>query len=587
MEAVQRLEQEISRLHASFAKLQQALYGLIEREGLLSQNSELQLEVDRQQKECIQLYSVLTNQTQDLKKVASNNYGSHVHLINEVVEPMLAFEGQNKINRQLEDELQQEGKKWQAEREQLQQENEKLKEENDNQCNFLSMNLTRCPQTQTEAFMQNEIRRLTSEKLDLQEKLDLAKEEVQQCKLHLKLKAKAVKDACLLASKLNNKAETVESATQKALVKSQDQKNNVSVAIKKRVTRKNREPKKKESIYQGMFEFHKKDVQQIVWHLIFELKPCIAVTLLPELPAYILFMCIRHTDDTNDDEKLWSLLTATVNTIKKVMKERHDDIDTMVLWLTNTVRLLNNLKQYSRDRKFQTVNTRRQNEQCLRNFYLSEYKQVLSNTAVEIYQSLTGHIQEKIRPLVVPAILEHEPKQSLSSIQPLETLLQELNSIHKIMQCHSVDSEIILQIFRQIFYFICAISLNNLLLRENLCHLTKGWQIRRNLSQLEQWWCDTTRKSLPIFSIDFLKDSMEPETLQPIIQASHLLDTHNLDENVQNICDMCDKLSVVQATLLMDTKFTFPVILPFKPSKIKLEYIEVPEELDLPMLKKV
>ncbi|XP_046985925.1 unconventional myosin-Va-like [Schistocerca americana] len=223
--------------------------------------------------------------------------------------------------------------------------------------------------------------------MDLQEKLDLAKEEVQQCKLHLKLKTKAVEDACLLASKLNNKAETVESATQKALVKSQDQKNNVSVAIKKRVRRKKRVPRKKESIYQGMFEFHKKDVKQIVWHLIFELKPCIAVTLLPELPAYILFMCIRHTDHTNDDEKLWSLLTATVNTIKKVMKERHDDIDTMILWLTNTVRLLNNLKQYSRDRKFQTVNTRRQNEQCLRNFYLSEYKQVLSNTAVEIYQN--------------------------------------------------------------------------------------------------------------------------------------------------------------------------------------------------------
>ncbi|XP_046984416.1 unconventional myosin-Va-like [Schistocerca americana] len=194
------------------------------------------------------------------------------------------------------------------------------------------------------------------------------------------------------------------------------------------------------------------------------------------------------------------------------------------------------------------------------------------------------------------------------------------------MECHSLDSEIILQIFRQIFYFICAISLNNLLLREDLCHLTKGWQIRRNLSHLEQWWCDTTRKSLPVFSIDFLKDSMKPETLQPIIQASHLLDAHKLDENVQNVCDMCDKLSVVQiikilnllttidefeehvpvsfihkvqaklqernepqeqVTLLMDTKFTFPVVFPFKPPKIKLEYIEVPEELDLPMLKKV
>ena len=39
----------------------------------------------------------------------------------------------------------------------------------------------------------------------------------------------------------------------------------------------------------------------------------------------------------------------------------------------------------------------------------------------------------------------------------------------------------------QLFYFICASSLNNLLLRKDLCHWTKGMQIRYNLSHLEQW----------------------------------------------------------------------------------------------------
>lgn len=41
---------------------------------------------------------------------------------------------------------------------------------------------------------------------------------------------------------------------------------------------------------------------------------------LPGLPAYILFMCIRHTDYMNDDEKVRSLLTNTINAIKKVVK---------------------------------------------------------------------------------------------------------------------------------------------------------------------------------------------------------------------------------------------------------------------------
>ncbi|XP_046984873.1 unconventional myosin-Va [Schistocerca americana] len=622
---LQQLEVEYSRLRANLAKMQIAVAEGSGQEEFLREYNELQLDFDRQREENIQLHSVLAKQTQGLKNVASNNYGSHVDLINEDGELVMAFEAQKKINRQLEDELQQEKNRWQVEREELQQENEKLREENDNQRKLLSMSLTKSPQTQTEAFMQHEIRRLTSENLDLQEKLDLAKEELRQCKKNLKLQTKALKDAGLLPNELDNSTETAESATEKTLVKSQDQRNNI------RVTRK------KESHYQGMFEFRKEDVQHIVRHLIFELKPRIAVTLLPGLPAYILFMCIRHTDCTNDDEKVRSLLTATINTIKKVTKKRHDDMDTTVLWLSNTLRLLHNLKQYSGDKTFQTENTPRQNEQCLRNFDLSEYRQVLSDIAVGIYQSLIGHIQEKVQPLVVPAILEHEAISGLSSQKPsgmrgraastsrdsepfldaqksLDALLQELNSIHKIMGYHGVDPELIVQIFRQMFYFICASSLNNLLLRKDLCHWTKGMQIRYNLSHLEQW-CRDTR----------LQDTNVPDTLQPIIQAAHLLQARKLDEDVQSVCDMCDKLSMFQiikilnlyttidefeervpvsfirkiqaklqernepqeqATLLMDTKFTFPVRFPFNPSNIRLEDIEVPEVLNLPMLKK-
>jgi hypothetical protein len=44
------------------------------------------------------------------------------------------------------------------------------------------------------------------------------------------------------------------------------------------------------------------------------------------------------------------------------------------------------LKQYSGDKTFQAENTQKQNEQCLQNFDLSEYRQVLSDIAVWIYQ---------------------------------------------------------------------------------------------------------------------------------------------------------------------------------------------------------
>ena len=54
--------------------------------------------------------------------------------------------------------------------------------------------------------------------------------------------------------------------------------------------------------------------------LLLELKPQVLAGTVPCLPAYILYMCIRHADYVNDDLKVHSLLTSTINGIKKVLK---------------------------------------------------------------------------------------------------------------------------------------------------------------------------------------------------------------------------------------------------------------------------
>lgn len=51
-----------------------------------------------------------------------------------------------------------------------------------------------------------------------------------------------------------------------------------------------------------------------------DLKPQALAGTVPCLPAYILYMCIRHADYVNDDLKVHSLLTSTINGIKKVLK---------------------------------------------------------------------------------------------------------------------------------------------------------------------------------------------------------------------------------------------------------------------------
>ncbi|KAI5716862.1 hypothetical protein M8J76_013607 [Diaphorina citri] len=384
--------------------------------------------------------------------------------------------------------------------------------------------------------------------------------------------------------------------------------------------------RKNKRTYLGMFEFEKSDINIIMKRLITDLKPRIAVNLLPGLPAYIFFMCVRHTDYINDEEKVRCLLSAIILNVKRVVKKRYEDLDSTILWLTNLLRLLNLLKQYSGEKAFQTDNTEVQNAQCLANFDFREYRQVLSDTGVWIYQAVVRFMEEKINSIVIPAILEFESIPVMSSGKPsrlgrsesvgsspgdLQALLM---SFYKLLVLHGIDMEIINQVFKQLYYYIGASSLNNLLLRKELCHWTRGMQIRYNLSHLEQFTRDNK-----------MADGEINEQLSPLIQASQLLQARKTQEDVNTVCEMCNKMSTnqiikllnlytpaddyeerisqsfihliqeklkerpqsEQSTLLMDTKFNFSVRFPFSASNIQLEHIEIPDVLQVPMLKKI
>ena len=49
---------------------------------------------------------------------------------------------------------------------------------------------------------------------------------------------------------------------------------------------------------------------------------------------------------------------------------------------------------------FQSENTAKQNEHCLRNFDLSEYRQILSDLAVWIFEELIKFIESQIHPMI-------------------------------------------------------------------------------------------------------------------------------------------------------------------------------------------
>uniref|UniRef100_A0A8B9CYI7 Unconventional myosin-Va n=1 Tax=Anser brachyrhynchus TaxID=132585 RepID=A0A8B9CYI7_9AVES len=529
------------------------------------------------------------------------------HMLNEDGELWLVYEGLKQANRLLESQLQSQKKSHENELESLRGEIQSLKEENNRQQQLLAQNLQLPPEARIEASLQHEITRLTNENLDLMEQLEKQDKTVRKLKKQLKVFAKKIGEL---------EVGQMENISPGQIIDEPIRPVNIP---------------RKEKDFQGMLEYKKEDEQKLVKNLILELKPRgVAVNLIPGLPAYILFMCVRHADYLNDDQKVRSLLTSTINGIKKVLKKRGDDFETVSFWLSNTCRFLHCLKQYSGEEGFMKHNTPRQNEHCLTNFDLAEYRQVLSDLAIQIYQQLVRVLENILQPMIVSGMLEHETIQGVSGVKPtglrkrtssiadegtytLDSIIRQLNSFHSVMCQHGMDPELIKQVVKQMFYIIGAVTLNNLLLRKDMCSWSKGMQIRYNVSQLEEWLRDKN-----------LMNSGAKETLEPLIQAAQLLQVKKkTDEDAEAICSMCNALTTAQIVkvlnlytpvnefeervlvsfirtiqlrlrdrkdspqLLMDAKHIFPVTFPFNPSSLALETIQIPASLGLGFISRV
>ncbi|XP_078360518.1 unconventional myosin-Va-like [Oculina patagonica] len=384
-------------------------------------------------------------------------------------------------------------------------------------------------------------------------------------------------------------------------------------------------PQLRQQKIRGMIEFSGEDEDKVIKYLITDMNPKSMADAIPGLPAHILFMCIRHADHVNDDRRMQSLLTNSINSIRKVVKKNPNNLDILAFWLANTSRLLHDMKQYSGDRAFQVHNTPEQNEHCLKNFDLTDYRQVLSDLAIHIYQDLVKCIWEAVQHMIVPGMLEYESIPGVSSSKPfggrskahaditVKSITKMLSNFLAILNAHCVDPEIIKQVFRQLFYYIGANMMNNLLLRKDMCHWSRGMQIRFNLSQLEDW-----------VRLNQLEGSGIVEALENVIQATQLLQVNKKTlEDVDAICEVCSSLNTLQVQkilsmytpaneyearvpssviravvdrghnktepmyLMNDTAYMYPFTLPFTPSAVSLESLTIPENLNLDFLKVV
>uniref|UniRef100_A0A8C0UVD9 Myosin VC n=1 Tax=Cyanistes caeruleus TaxID=156563 RepID=A0A8C0UVD9_CYACU len=355
-----------------------------------------------------------------------------------------------------------------------------------------------------------------------------------------------------------------------------------------------------------------------------DLKPRgVVVNMIPGLPAHILFMCVRYADYLNNADMLKSFMNVTIDGIKQVVKEHSEDFEMLSFWLSNTYYFLNCLKQYSGEEEFMKYNTARQNKNCLKHFDLSEYRQILSDLAIRIYHQFIIVMENNIQHMIVPGMLEYESLQGISGLKPtgfrkrsssiddtdtytMTSILQQLSYFYSTMCQNGLDSELLKQAVKQLFFLIGAVTLNSLFLRKDMCSCRKGMQIRCNISYLEEWLKDKN-----------LQSSNAKETLEPLSQAAWLLQVKKItDDDAKEICEHCTSLSTVQvmnhlfpsgrtdsiglpfhkssipqqstsSLLMLDTKHLFQVTFPFTPSPHALELIQVPSSFKLGFLTRV
>uniref|UniRef100_A0A4W5PX44 Myosin VB n=1 Tax=Hucho hucho TaxID=62062 RepID=A0A4W5PX44_9TELE len=563
---------------------------------LLGQLKAANEELDVRKEEVLILRSQIVTAALQKEKETTNHIVSHQTGNGELG---LAYQGLKQVARLLEAQLQSQARKHEDELEAFRTQIELLKDDIEKKQEMLNHTMSLSPEAQVEYSVQQEITRLTNDNLDLKELVEKLEKNERKLKKQLRIYMKKVQEL-----------------------------EGERPGMTRQVT-----VQRREKDFEGMLEYYKEDEALLVKTLITDMKPHAVSATVPCLPAYILFMCIRHADYINDDQKVHSLLTSTINAIKKVLKMyrlRYTCFNLLFKWLLSTTLIPVLLCPQA----FMTQNTAKQNEHCLKNFDLAEYRQVLSDLSIQIYQQLIKVAEHVMQPMIVSAMLESESIPSLAGVKPmgyrnrsssmdkdeegpgsytLEALIRQLGQFHGVMGEHGLDPEIAGQVVRQLFYSINAVTLNNLLLRKDVCSWSTGMQLRYNISQMEEWLRGKN-----------LHQSGAVVNMEPVIQAAQLLQVKKkTSQDAEAICSQCTALTMLQIVkilnlytplnefeervtvsfirniqnrlqerndvpmLLVDTKHTFPVLFPYTPSALSLETLHIPANLSLHFLTRV
>lgn len=352
------LEVENEKLRQDYQLLRNSIQRGVEQQELEAQYASVVEESKRRRDECIQLRSILSQQSQSFGAQPGSKMRSY-----EGNELMEAFQAQKLANKQLESELtalteehNMKLTKMMGELDMLRNENDRLESIAQDKLELLTGPVENNQDIKTlrqkESYLRMEIEKSAASFVESQESLNDARKQIKDLQ----------KKNSILLSRLRD------NGFNETILSSGTYTGDEMAGV----------VKKKAQTYQGILKHQHVDEGKILQRIVTDLTPRTAITLLPSLPAYILFMCIRYTDLLNADNQVKTLLTNFILTVKKLYKVPNK-VEMRILWIVNSITLHNLLKQFGGNEDYMQFNTDLQNQQQLKNFDLSEYRQVINS----------------------------------------------------------------------------------------------------------------------------------------------------------------------------------------------------------------
>jgi myosin heavy subunit len=320
-------------------------------------------------------------------------------------------------------------------------------------------------------------------------------------------------------------------------------------------------------LYDQMFVFQEEHLNQILDTIITNMTPQRSASQKP-VPANIIFLSARYAHYHATQDLLAALLTQAMDKINDKVERCQWDMTVLAFWMSNGTLLLYYLK---RDPGLAEVT--------------GEFQAQLSELLHEIFILIIRDAERRMDRILDVAMLEHETIPGFEDVQfsndwnifrsnkktqqaePLgmrpelnarrttpnpRNITSLLSSTLFVLDLYDVHSVITAQILAQLYYWLGAELFNHVMTKRKYLARTKAMQIRMNVSSLEDWARNNSRKP------EHYEEGAMVSTGETTVDSArkHLMPVIQLLQWLQCFSSLGDDPNALENTLNQMTRLT-------------------------------